>query len=163
MTLRQASALSRNARSASGSQPSTFVHAAQCTMASGCALVIAASVESRFPTSRSACAHAMTSCGASASTSSRPTWPPAPVTSTRMFRSAPRGRLVHRGAAEERSPPCLVVAIPADRLGEAALELDLGVPSQLALDLRPVEDVPPVVTRTVGHDLLQGRRQAEGV
>ena len=87
-----------------------------------------------------------------ASTTSRPSWPPAPVTRTRMAGSratlgsrlsaeaagalgrcasvvAPRG-LDHRGTVQERLPPGPVVRVPPHGVGQALLEADGGLPSR---------------------------------
>src|SRR5437588_12576574 len=71
------------------------------------------------------------------------------------------GSLLDRRAPLERLPPGAVVRVPADGLLEAAVEVDRRAPAELALDLRGVEEVAPVVPRPVGPERLQGARLVE--
>src|SRR5438477_10625181 len=155
MTNRTPSAFTRKARSGSDSHASTAVMAAQCTIASGWVAPIAPSTASRSPTSSAARSRPMTSCGCSASTTSRPTMPPAPVTRTRNARSLPRGGLVDRRPLQQRFPPVAILRIPLDGLAQARLEADLRFPTELGPDLRGVEQVSPIVPGAVGNDGLQ--------
>src|SRR3546814_15055348 len=52
----------------------------------------------------------------------------------------------------DRRPPPAIVEIPVDRLREPAGKALLRPPAQLALDLRRVDRVAPVVPRPVGDD-----------
>src|SRR5262245_1877657 len=137
--------------------------------------MIAVSTAARSVMSRSARATASTSSPAprAAATTSWPSWPPAPVTSSlisqlacsprRRPTSLPRGAFGDRCTVAQRLPPLPVGGIPVDRRGDAAVPVGRRRPAELAVDLRPVEDVATVVSGTVGHDRLQRLRLAEVV
>src|SRR3546814_1829255 len=55
----------------------------------------------------------------------------------------------------DRRPPPAIVEIPVDRLREPAGKALLRPPAQLALDLRRVDRVAPVVPRPVGDEANQ--------
>src|SRR4051812_42377727 len=153
--MRVPSPLARIARSGSASQPSTSVHAPQWMTRSGAAPAMVSATWSR--------AAAIASCPVEASTrtTSMPSWPWAPVTTTRITRSRPSGHFVDRGAVAERLPPRAVLLIPEHGLAQPDLEGDLRRPTDLGLDLRPVERVAAIVAGPVGNDHLQRRRFTE--
>src|SRR5689334_572321 len=61
-----------------------------------------------------------------------------------------------RWSRQERAPPGGVVAVPADRGGQAGGELDLGLPAELLADLGVVEGVAEVAGFVVGRDQRAG-------
>src|SRR5579875_365478 len=180
-------ALTRKARSGSASHASTSVHAPAWTTTAGRSASRAPSTAVRSSTASAAWSAATTSrplgtSGApgprsarrrppsgteppSAATRSRPSWPPAPVTRTltpALGRRRP-GSLGHRGPPREGLPPRSVRLVPPHGLLQPGHEGDLRAPPELALDLGGVEQVPAIVARTVGHELLERRRLAEQV
>src|SRR5437588_6157881 len=76
---------------------------------------------------------------------------------TSRVNGSPRGFL-HRSALLQRKPPLAIVAIPVDGLGKPGVEIMCRRPSELALDLAGIQQIPAVVAGPVGNDRLQFRR-----
>src|SRR5205823_4749907 len=132
------------ARSGSPSQASTAVHAPRCTTTSGDVALVACNTTSRSVTSSAPWSAAITSSPhrSHSSTSSRPTWPPAPVTKI----------LIGSSWMLQRSPPPLVAPVPVHGLLECFVERAPLPPTQLG-DLGDVDGVAPIVTEAVLHVL----------
>lgn len=56
-------------------------------------------------------------------------------------------------ALEDGHPPRFVVDVPADSVFETGFELDRGCPAQLGFDLVRVDEVAPIVVRSVSDVL----------
>src|SRR5581483_2359885 len=71
------------------------------------------------------------------------------------------GGFVDGLAVEKPAPPVLVVAVPADRLGQPLLDRDLGGPAELGARFGRVEQVAPVEAGAIRDVLLVLAGQAE--
>src|SRR5215207_1437027 len=113
-------------------------------------------------TSRSARPSEVTSRPARAARRSCPSIPVAPVIRYRVMRSLPlRGVPLFR-AVLLAGPPCLVVAVPRDRLRESCLEVaEARSPTELLAELRGIDRVAQVVSGTVGDEVVGVGRLAE--
>ena len=82
---------------------------------------------------------------------------PQPVELTARGRVGRPRPLDDRGPVPKRLPPAPVVAAYQPRCRPGPGRRDGRLPAQLPSDLRRVEEVAPVVARSVGDDLLQAR------
>src|ERR1700722_12127352 len=158
------------ASSSCASAASTAVQAAQLTTTSGFAWPIAAATAEASVMSRSARARGVKSSprAASRSTTSRPSIPPAPVTSQRVIAWSLScrcgllfgGRTSGRGRAAQRLPPVAVRGVPLDGGLEAVGERrQRGVAHRA--EQRVVEAVAAVVGLAVldRHHVVPGRAE----
>src|SRR5579859_4345039 len=79
--------------------------------------------------------------------------PPRSLDERSLCRRAPGG-LLHERTLLQRLPPGALRGVPLHRLAHPRTELDLGLPAELAPELRGVEEIAAVVPRTVRDDRL---------
>src|SRR5512147_2243884 len=90
------------------------------------------------------------------STGRRPTWQERSANSSGTPCVVERDPLVIF-AARHAGEPRVIVEVPAHRLAHPALERFLGTPPELPAQLRRVDGVAAVVTRTVLHERHEAR------